>query len=51
MAGPVVLGVLVGAVLGARLMMQMKATKIRLCFIPVIAYTAIQMIYRGVKWW
>jgi uncharacterized protein len=50
-AGPVVLGVLVGAVLGARLMVHMKASRIRLFFIPVIAYTALQMIYRGIKWW
>lgn len=50
-AGPVVLGVLLGAVLGARLMVHMKASLIRVCFIPVIAYTAIQMIYRGIKWW
>jgi uncharacterized protein len=50
-AGPVVLGVLLGAVLGARLMVKMKANRIRLCFIPVIAYTALEMIYRGVRWW
>ncbi|HJV66668.1 MAG TPA: sulfite exporter TauE/SafE family protein [Geomonas sp.] len=50
-AGPVVLGVLIGAVLGARLMVRMRANLIRLCFMPVIAYTAIEMIYRGIKWW
>jgi uncharacterized protein len=50
-AGPVVLGVLLGAVVGAKMMVHMKATRIRLCFIPVIAYTAVEMIYRGVKWW
>ena len=50
-AGPVVLGVLLGAVAGARMMVRMKANRIRLCFIPIIAYTAIEMIYRGVKWW
>jgi uncharacterized protein len=49
--GPVVLGVLLGAVLGARLMLQMNPARIRLWFIPVIAYTAVQMIYRGIKWW
>jgi uncharacterized protein len=50
-AGPVVLGVLLGAIMGARLMVKMKANRIRLCFIPVIAYTALEMIYRGVRWW
>ena len=50
-AGPVVLGVLLGAILGAKLMVRMKANRIRLCFMPIIAYTAIEMIYKGVKWW
>lgn len=50
-AGPVVLGVLLGAIGGAKLMVRMRANRIRLCFIPIIAYTAILMIYRGVKWW
>ena len=50
-AGPVVLGVLLGAILGAKLMVRMKAAKIRLFFIPVLVYTAFHMFYRGVKWW
>lgn len=50
-AGPVVLGVLLGAILGARLMMRMKANKIRLFFMPILAYTALEMMYKGVKWW
>jgi uncharacterized protein len=50
-AGPVVLGVLLGAIVGAKLMVRMKANRIRLCFMPIIAYTAIEMIYKGVKWW
>jgi hypothetical protein len=48
-AGPVVLGVLLGAVLGARLMVRMKTSTIRKLFIPLLVYTAIEMIYRGVK--
>lgn len=48
-AGPVVLGVLAGAVLGARLMMRMKTSTIRKLFIPLMVYTAIEMIYRGVR--
>jgi len=46
--GPVVLGVLFGALVGARLMVRMKATTIRRLFIPLILYTAIVMIYKGV---
>ena len=46
--GPVVLGVLFGALIGARLMVRMKATTIRRLFIPLILYTAIVMIYKGV---
>lgn len=48
-AGPVVLGVLMGAVLGARLMVRMRTSTIRKLFIPLIVYTAIEMIYRGVR--
>ncbi|MGD0586236.1 MAG: sulfite exporter TauE/SafE family protein [Oryzomonas sp.] len=48
-AGPVVLGVLAGAVLGARLMVRMKTSTIRKLFIPLLVYTAIEMIYRGVR--
>ena len=50
-AGPIVLGVLLGAIVGAKLMVRLRANLIRLCFIPLIAYTALTMIYRGVKWW
>jgi uncharacterized membrane protein YfcA len=45
---PVVLGVLVGAVIGARLMVRMKATTVRQLFIPLILCTAAMMIYKGV---
>jgi len=48
-AGPVVLGVLLGAIAGARLMVRLKATTIRKLFIPLIVYTALEMIYRGLK--
>ena len=47
-AGPVVLGVLVGALIGARLMVRLKGTTVRRLFIPLILYTAVMMIYRGV---
>ncbi len=48
-AGPVVLGVLLGALVGARLMVRMRATTIRKLFIPLIIYTAIMMIYKGIS--
>ncbi|CAH2031603.1 sulfite exporter TauE/SafE family protein [Trichlorobacter ammonificans] len=48
-AGPVVLGVLLGAMLGAKLMVRLKSSTIRKLFIPLIVYTAVQMIYRGVR--
>jgi uncharacterized membrane protein YfcA len=47
-AGPVVLGVLLGAVVGARLMVRMNTTTIRKLFIPLVIYTAIMMVYKGV---
>lgn len=47
-AGPVVLGVLLGALVGARLMVRMNTKTIRKLFIPLIAYTAIMMVYRGI---
>lgn len=46
-AGPVVLGVLVGAMIGAKLMLKLKSSTIRKFFIPLIIYTAFQMLYRG----
>ncbi|BBA68816.1 sulfite exporter TauE/SafE family protein [Geobacter sulfurreducens] len=48
-AGPVVLGVLLGALVGARLMVRMKTTTIRKLFIPLIIYTAVMMMYKGVS--
>ncbi len=50
-AGPVVLGVLLGAMLGTRLMVRMSAATIRKLFVPLVGYTAMEMIYKGVKWW
>lgn len=47
-AAPVALGVLAGAMLGARLMVKLKGTTIRLLFIPVLLYIALQMGYKGV---
>ena len=46
-AGPVALGVLVGATLGAKIMQYLKSKTIRMIFIPVLLYVAIQMFMRG----
>jgi uncharacterized membrane protein YfcA len=48
-AGPVVLGVLCGALLGARLMVRMRSATIRRLFMPLLIYTAIIMIYKGIR--
>ena len=47
-AGPVALGVLVGATLGAKIMQYLKSKTIRMIFIPVLLYVAIQMLMRGI---
>lgn len=47
-AGPVALGVLAGATIGAQVMQRMKSKTIRMLFIPVLLYVAFQMIYEGV---
>lgn len=46
-AGPTALGVLVGAMIGARLMVRMKGSTIRTLFIPVLLVIAVQMIWKG----
>lgn len=46
-AGPVALGVLTGALIGARLMVKLKGSTIRLLFVPVLVYIAIQMVWKG----
>lgn len=47
-AGPVALGVLLGATLGTKLMVRLKGSTLRKMFIPVLGVVAIQMIYKGV---
>ncbi|HTK07221.1 MAG TPA: TSUP family transporter [Ktedonobacteraceae bacterium] len=47
-AAPVALGVLSGALLGARLLTRMSNKALRLIFIPVIAATALEMILHGI---
>lgn len=46
-AAPVALGVLLGATVGTRLLGRMPTKTLRLIFVPVLIYTAIQMVARG----
>jgi len=48
-AGPVALGVLLGAIIGARVMVRLKGTTLRKLFIPVLVYIALQMAWKGVQ--
>ncbi|TGA96937.1 sulfite exporter TauE/SafE family protein [Sporolactobacillus shoreae] len=49
-SGPIAIGVLVGATIGAKIMQRMKSKTIRIIFVPVIAYIAIQMMLEGLGW-
>lgn len=46
-AAPVALGVLLGAVVGAHVLMRLSNKTLRLIFIPVMAAIAIEMVLRG----
>ncbi len=46
-AGPVGLGVLVGAKAGTRIMERLKNKTIRWLFIPLLLYTAVEMLWKG----
>jgi uncharacterized membrane protein YfcA len=46
-AAPVALGVLLGAILGARLLPHISNKTLRLIFIPILAIAAIEMILHG----
>lgn len=46
-AGPVGIGVLIGAQAGARLMERMSNKSIRLLFIPELVWTCIEMLWKG----
>jgi uncharacterized membrane protein YfcA len=47
-AAPVALGVLVGATLGAKLLVQFSNKAVRLVFLPVLGLVAIEMLLRGI---
>jgi len=46
---PVMLGVLVGSVAGARILSRTRARALRVVFGVVVAVLAVQMIYNGLK--
>lgn len=46
-AGPLALGVLVGATMGSRIMQRLKPRAIRLIFIPILLFMGLQMVLRG----
>jgi uncharacterized membrane protein YfcA len=48
-ASPVALGVLTGAVLGARLLGRLSNTAVRRIFVPVLAVIGIEMILHGLR--
>ncbi|GAT18012.1 hypothetical protein C5L25_001406 [Secundilactobacillus silagei JCM 19001] len=47
-AVPLALGILVGAVIGSRIMQVLPARVIRMIFIPVILFIGLQMLYKGI---
>jgi uncharacterized membrane protein YfcA len=47
LAFPVMLGVLAGAMLGARLLGTIKTARLRQIFTVVVVVAAIQMLYKG----
>jgi uncharacterized membrane protein YfcA len=49
LAMPVMLGVLLGSMLGAKTLVKMKTRVLRVIFSIVIAITAVEMIFRAVK--
>jgi len=46
-AGPLAIGVLAGALIGARVMQVLKPKIIRMIFIPIILYMGVQMVLKG----
>jgi uncharacterized membrane protein YfcA len=49
LAGPVALGVLLGARVGARLMTRLRNTFLRKAFIPILLYISAEMLLRGIR--
>jgi uncharacterized membrane protein YfcA len=47
LAAPVALGILIGALLGARLLRHLSNKTLRFIFLPVIIISALEMILHG----
>ncbi|MDI6878087.1 MAG: sulfite exporter TauE/SafE family protein [Desulfitobacteriaceae bacterium] len=48
-AGPVAIGVLIGALAGTRIMVRLNSKTLRLLFIPILLLIALQMLWKA--WW
>src|SRR6476646_42943 len=48
-AGPVAVGVLLGAMIGASLLPKLQSSTIRLVFVLVILWISAQMLYKGIR--
>lgn len=46
-AGPVAIGVLIGALAGTRIMVRLKSKTLRLLFVPILLFVAIQMLWKA----
>ncbi|TCS83177.1 sulfite exporter TauE/SafE family protein [Tepidibacillus fermentans] len=46
-AGPVAIGVVIGATIGTRIMQRMRSVTLRKIFIPVLLYVAVEMLLQG----
>jgi uncharacterized membrane protein YfcA len=47
-AGPVAIGILLGATQGSRLLVGIRAGRLRVIFVVVIGIVAAQMLWRGI---
>jgi hypothetical protein len=48
-AGPVAIGVLLGAMMGAALLPKLQSSTVRLVFVLVILWISAQMLYKGIR--
>ena len=48
-AMPVTVGVIIGATLGAKILIRTKTDKLKIVFAVVVTLLALQMIYKGIS--
>ncbi len=46
-AGPLAIGIIVGALIGSRIMQVLPTRVLRMIFIPIVAYMGLQMLLKG----